>query len=69
MEPSKYKTKDIETQRVLEEVYRNALGVPMTVDNVPDKDKLKSNVLTFHGADMYIKLPNGTTVKITGTAI
>jgi len=69
MEQSKFKAKDAETQNILEDIYRNGLGIPLVSDTAPDKDKIKPNVLTFHGADAYIKLPTGKVIRITGVEV
>lgn len=69
MEPSKYKDKDALTQKILDDVYRNALGNPIVSDSVPDKSSMKPNVLTFSGTDMYIKLPDGRLIKLTGSEV
>lgn len=69
MEPSKYKTKDANLQTILDDVYKNGLGVPLVMDEVPEKDKVKTNTFMFSGTDAYIKLPNGKFIKLTGTEV
>ena len=69
MEPVKYKSKDTATQNILDEIYRNALGVPIISENTPTKDTIKPNVLTFNGTDAYIKLPDGRLIKLPGTLV
>lgn len=69
MEPSKYKAKDRETQSILDDVYRNALGVPIVSENAPTAETIKPNVLTFNGTDAYIKLPDGRLIKLSGTLV
>jgi hypothetical protein len=69
MEPSKYKTKDSGLQKILDDVYKNGLGIPMTMDTVPEKDKVKTNIFMFNGTDAYIKLPDGRMLKITGVEV
>lgn len=69
MEPSKYKTKDANLQTILDDVYKNGLGIPLVMDSVPEKDKVKTNVFMFNDTNAYIKLPNGKLIKLTGTEV
>ena len=69
MEPSKYKTKDQNLQNMFDDITKNGLGIPMVMDTVPEKDKVKTNVFMFNGTDAYIKLPNGKLIRLSGTEV
>jgi len=69
MEKPKFKAKDDQTNKVIDEITRNALGIPLVTDSVPTKDDIKPNVLTFSGTDAYIKLANGKLIRITGVEV
>ncbi len=69
MEPNKLKPKDDITQKALDEITRNGLGIPLVAKEAPDKSTIKPNVLTVHGTDMYIKLNDGRLIKIACTEI
>jgi hypothetical protein len=69
MEPNKLKPKDDITQKALDEITRNGLGIPLVAKETPDKSTIKPNVLTVHGTDMYIKLNDGRLIKIACTEI
>lgn len=69
MEPSKFKDKDATTQKIFDDISRNALGIPIISESMPNKENMKPNVLTFHGTDMFIRRSDGKLIKITGVEV
>lgn len=63
------KTKDRETNEILEFIYQNSFGNPIILDAAPASDQMKANTWGVYGLDIYIKFANNVLLKFSGTLV
>jgi hypothetical protein len=61
--------KDKDLRKTVEDIYEQGFGEPIEFEAEPTLEQMDSNQWGFFGLSMYIKLKNGTGLKITGTAM
>lgn len=69
MERKKINIKDKDVAKTVDDIYTNALGIPLELKTAPAKGDVKSNTLAVQGTDLYLKAPSGKLIKITGVEI
>lgn len=69
MEKYRKNPTDKELSDIMKHVYENALGNPVVMDSEPTAGDLKPNNLVYYGGNIYLRLPNGEAIKITGAKI
>ena len=68
--PKKSRLKDKDMDSRLEQIYRNALGIPIILDSAPSKPSdMKSNSIGKNGTDIYIRTADGVLLKVQATEI
>ena len=61
--------KDKDMYYQLDFIFRNAMGNPIVLAEVPTSAQMKANTWGIIGTDLYIKFGNGTTLKFTGVNV
>ena len=68
MERFKGKLED-NVEKPLDWVFRNAMGNPVVFNDTPTKATMKANTWGYDGDDLYVKFPDGKTLKFSGTDV
>ena len=69
MEKFKRRFTDKDLEQLSTFLQDNAWGSPNVDANVPTKTQMKRNEIKLVGDDLYIKFPDGTVKKFSGTDI
>ena len=68
MEPIKKPIKS-EDKQVIEHIFNNALGNVVILKNTPTNAQMKANTLGYYNNELFVKLANGETKKISLTDV
>jgi len=72
MNRSLKKTKDKDTNDILDFIYQAGMGNPIIFDSAPTNAQMKANTwgkVTGVNTYLYIKFVDGTAMRITGTEL
>lgn len=72
MQRAPRKTKDKETNAILDFIFQNAFGNPIIFDSAPSASEMKANTwgkVTGVNTAIYIKFADSGAIKITGTEL
>ena len=68
MDRSPYKT-DLNTSKVFDFIYQNALGIINVRNEAPTLATMKANTIEKYGTSIYIKFSDGTGIVLAGVAL